>query len=93
MNTKTRVGTILGAACLVAVATPALAYVGPGAGVSLIGSVIGLLLTLGTAVWVIVFWPLRAMLRRKKKPASLEPERESDPVGEQTTSSAASSVK
>lgn len=43
----------------------ALAYVGPGAGISLIGSTIGLLLALGTALGFVVLWPLRTLLRRR----------------------------
>lgn len=43
----------------------AMAYVGPGAGISLIGSTIGLLLALTTALGFVVLWPLRQLLRRR----------------------------
>ncbi len=45
---------------------PALAYVGPGAGVSLIGSVLGLIAAIGTAIGFILLWPIRAFLRKRK---------------------------
>jgi hypothetical protein len=51
-------------------ATPAHAYVGPGAGVSLVGSVLGLLAAIGTAIGFILLWPIRAFLRRRKAKAA-----------------------
>lgn len=45
---------------------PAFAYVGPGAGLSLIGSVVGLLAAIGTALGFVLFWPVRALYRRVK---------------------------
>jgi hypothetical protein len=47
-------------------AQPAAAYVGPGAGLSLIGSVVGLLAAIGTALGFVLFWPVRALYRRMK---------------------------
>lgn len=49
-----------------AFATPAAAYVGPGAGLSLLGALWGLVLAVFAAVGFIVFWPLRRVFRRKK---------------------------
>lgn len=42
----------------------ALAYIGPGADLGLISSVIGLILTLGASGLFIVLWPIRAFWRR-----------------------------
>lgn len=42
------------------------AYVGPGAGISLIGSVIGLFAALGTAIGLVVMMPLRAARKKAK---------------------------
>jgi len=42
------------------------AYVGPGAGLSLLGALWALLIVLGTALLFIVAWPLRKMLRRRR---------------------------
>jgi membrane protein implicated in regulation of membrane protease activity len=44
----------------------ALAYVGPGAGISMLGALWGLLLGIFTAIGVVLFWPIRSMLRKRK---------------------------
>lgn len=47
-------------------ALPAQAYIGPGAGISAVGSLLGLLGTLLLAVGVILFWPVRRLLKKKQ---------------------------
>jgi uncharacterized membrane-anchored protein len=42
----------------------AMAYVGPGAGLTLIGSLIGVVVAILMAIGVILFWPLRILIRR-----------------------------
>lgn len=56
------------AAALATLTLPGLAaaYVGPGAGLSLLGALWALLIALGTALAFIVAWPLRKMLRRRR---------------------------
>lgn len=49
-----------------ALVTPAVAYIGPGAGISVLGSVLGILATIFVAIGAIVFWPIRKFLKRKK---------------------------
>lgn len=44
----------------------ALAYVGPGAGVSVLGALWGLIAGVVMAVGVILFWPIRMMIRKSK---------------------------
>ena len=41
-----------------------MAYVGPGAGLTLIGSLIGVVVAVFMALTVIIFWPLRLLIRR-----------------------------
>jgi hypothetical protein len=41
-----------------------IAYIGPGADLGLISSVIGLLLTLGASGLFIVLWPIRTLWRK-----------------------------
>ena len=48
------------------VADPALAYVGPGVGLSLLGALWALLLAVLAALSFIVAWPVRRMLRRRR---------------------------
>lgn len=46
--------------------TVAFAYVGPGAGLSLLGALWALLAAVFMAVSLVVAWPLRRMLRRRR---------------------------
>jgi membrane protein implicated in regulation of membrane protease activity len=47
-------------------ATPALAYVGPGAGLSLVGAFWGLLVAVFAAFAFVILWPLRRLSRRRR---------------------------
>ena len=49
---------------LLCLALPAHAYIGPGAGISVVGSLLGLLGTVLLAVAVIFLWPFRRLLKR-----------------------------
>jgi membrane protein implicated in regulation of membrane protease activity len=61
------VRTMLTAAALVAgVALPAAAYIGPGAGLSLLGAFWGLLLAVVAALGFVILWPLRRFFRRER---------------------------
>ena len=69
MNGQSRRMTVLaiGAATLTFAAFPALAYVGPGAGLTLLGALWGLILAVVMSVAFVLFWPLRRLLRRNKR--------------------------
>ena len=47
-------------------AEPALAYIGPGVGISMLGALWAVIATIFVALMGIVLWPLRAMLKRRK---------------------------
>jgi membrane protein implicated in regulation of membrane protease activity len=55
-------------------AAPAMAYVGPGAGLSLVGAFWGLLVAIFAALAFIVAWPVRRLLRRGRgSPERVQP--------------------
>jgi hypothetical protein len=63
--------TTIALATLLAVcgAMPAAAYIGPGAGLSLLGAFWGLLLAVGAALGFVILWPLRRLFRRGRAKA------------------------
>ncbi|MEX2122634.1 MAG: hypothetical protein WD795_01995 [Woeseia sp.] len=48
------------------------AYVGPGAGLSLLGALWALIVAVGAALVFLVAWPIRRMRRRKREARDLE---------------------
>jgi hypothetical protein len=57
---------IVGLVCLTA-SVPALAYIGPGAGISFIGSLFSTFMVVLLALSAILLWPLRYAWRRAKR--------------------------
>lgn len=51
---------------VLSVIMPAAAYIGPGAGLSLLGAFWGLLLAVGAALGFVILWPLRRLFRRNR---------------------------
>jgi hypothetical protein len=49
-------------------ASSVVAYIGPGAGLTLIGSFIGLCLAVLAAFGAILAWPIRRLLKRRRAP-------------------------
>lgn len=45
------------------------AYVGPGAGLSLLGALWGVIAAIGAALLFVILWPLRRMMRRRRETA------------------------
>jgi len=65
MNRSSRT-FLLGVLTYLCVAMPAAAYVGPGAGITLIGAVIGLVSAIFLALFAVLRWPIRRYLARRK---------------------------
>ncbi|HMA14851.1 MAG TPA: hypothetical protein VKP12_08715 [Kiloniellaceae bacterium] len=68
----------LAAAGLAFAAGPAFAYIGPGAGLSLLGALWGVIAAVAAAVLFLLLWPLRRMMRRKR-PAAGQAARQRSP--------------
>jgi len=50
----------------------AMAYVGPGAGISLLGALWGLIVGIVLALGIILIWPIRMIIRKRKARAEAE---------------------
>lgn len=46
---------------------PAMAYVGPGAGLSVLSALFGVLAAIGAALLFIVAWPVRRLMRKRRQ--------------------------
>jgi uncharacterized oligopeptide transporter (OPT) family protein len=56
---------------LSSVPTAVFAYIGPGAGLGALGALVGLLVGVVMAVAIVLYWPVRVLIRRlKRKPAA-----------------------
>ena len=51
---------------LLAPVSTVVAYVGPGAGMSVLGSLLSILATIFVAIGAIIIWPLRKFMKRRK---------------------------
>ena len=65
-----RVQTTVLTLFLLCLSFSASAYIGPGAGISVLGSLLGILATIVLAIGAILMWPVRKMLKRKKARAA-----------------------
>jgi len=52
--------------CTMALALPAMAYVGPGAGLGVLGTLLAVIIATLATVVGLVLWPVRALARRLK---------------------------
>ncbi|MEN8197937.1 MAG: hypothetical protein ABFS30_15715 [Pseudomonadota bacterium] len=61
-----RIVALIGAVCALLLPTAASAYIGPGAGASLAGSLLGVLAAIVAALAIVLFWPLRLLYKKIK---------------------------
>jgi hypothetical protein len=59
--------------------SPLSAYIGPGAGISVLGSLLGIIVTIVVAIGAIIMWPLRKLLKKRRAGPSEEPRGEPNP--------------
>jgi hypothetical protein len=67
----------IGASAATLAASPALAYVGPGAGLTLLGALWGLIVAVVVSLGFVLLWPLRRMMRRNRQ---VQPPPDEDPT-------------
>ena len=81
-TTKRAALLALGTSVAAFAASPALAYVGPGAGLTLLGALWGLIVAVVLSVGFILLWPVRRLMRRNKRayPADDRQAQDDDPT-------------
>ena len=59
---------VVGSCCLLLalLPEPTLAYIGPGAGISIVGSIVGVLATIFFAIVGFIWYPIRRLLKKRK---------------------------
>jgi type VI protein secretion system component VasK len=67
VNTRRAALLAIGTSVAALAASPAFAYVGPGAGLTLLGALWGLVVAVVLSVGFILLWPVRRLLRRNKQ--------------------------
>jgi heme A synthase len=70
---------------LVSLAGSAMAYIGPGAGISVLGSLLGILTTILVAIAAIIFWPLRKFMKRRKARRNSLPDADTEKTVDRST--------
>lgn len=85
MNRKYAAFAGLVAAGLVFAAGPAAAYIGPGAGLSLLGALWGVAAAVVAALLFLLLWPLRRLMRKRP---SVQPHHQPHRAAEQDRSPA-----
>lgn len=63
---NSRVVSLIGLAACLFFSAPVLAYVGPGAGLSLLSALWGLLMAVLLAVGFVVMWPIKRWMKRRR---------------------------
>jgi hypothetical protein len=62
--------------CLIAAATPAFAYIGPGAGITMLGALWSVIVAVALAIGAVLFYPIRVMMRRFRRPTPADATRQ-----------------
>ncbi len=56
-------------ALLVTANLPAFAYIGPGAGITMLGALWSVIVAIFLAIGAVLYWPIKVLLRKRRKPA------------------------
>jgi hypothetical protein len=79
-NTRRAALLAIGTSAAALAASPAFAYVGPGAGLTLLGALWGLVVAVVVSVGFILMWPLRRLMRRHRPMTSDRQAADDDPT-------------
>jgi hypothetical protein len=58
--------------CLITAATPAFAYIGPGAGITMLGALWSVIVAVALAIGAVLFYPIRVIMRRFRRSAPVD---------------------
>jgi len=78
---------------LISFSSIAQAYIGPGAGITFIGALIGLVVAVFSAIGFIIFWPLRRAMKKRKSAESSAADADQEEVVESAANDAASATE
>lgn len=67
-----KINLVLGVVVAMVAATPALAYIGPGAGIGAIGTVVAVIGAVLLMIVGFVWYPVKRLLKRFKKPVGAD---------------------
>ncbi|MEL6964773.1 MAG: hypothetical protein AAFO01_18630 [Pseudomonadota bacterium] len=76
---KTVMSFVIAVSLTIGFGQDAYAYIGPGAGLSMVGAVWGLLVAVLAAFGFLLFWPFRKMFKRTSANAETEPQEKPAP--------------
>jgi hypothetical protein len=68
MLKRTLAAGLVACAAVALWAEPAAAYIGPGAGITMLGALWGVVVAVALALGAVLFWPIRILLRKRRKP-------------------------
>lgn len=67
---------------------PALAYIGPGAGITMLGALWGVVVAIALAIGAVLLWPIRILFRRRRKSTAESADETMEETSEAETSDA-----
>lgn len=70
MRVTTTLNTVILLFFLLAIPTPAEAYIGPGMGAGLIATVFGIIAAFFVALFAVAYYPVKRLLKGRRKPAN-----------------------
>ena len=73
-----KVKAIIGFIMILVLPAQAMAYVGPGAGITMLGALWGVFIAILAALGAVLYWPIRSVIRKRKKRLAADAEANSN---------------